>query len=721
MLNPNLSGDVERLKGPQHVEKGVVSRSHICEKLPQANHVTVTNKRVSEVHTPRQVCDYKPECSLYFSNSRAVSKVIGCGSLQLVGQRVLPKTLNVLISWNSRLPKATNGNGNGGPVVARGFSSMSKGGQLKSSARSSIDQSGTSKNQADIKPNLLEIGLCAGQYKSFFEHNLYVLAYDNLKSKSQSSFALPSVLNNWIELTIKKMKDRSFQFRPAFVYQSKKLSIPTAKDKIVQEVYRMILEPLFEAKFSDHSHGFRPNRSPHTALKQIKQWSGVTWFIEGHFENYFEQINPHLLEKLLSNEVIDKNLLSFFWKFVKAGYLSESHMEAHSLVGVLQGGVLTPFLSNIYLHELDLYIEKLIQEYTTEGKVSKENPNYTKILNQIKKKKKELKTNPKVWRELRKLELQKSNTPSCVRTGSRLYYVRFADKWLIGITGDKALALKIKDLVKIFLLDKLKIAMCEKNTKLVHATSERVFFLGTEVLRRNRKYTESLLKWEGTRLRRATHTRIVLFAPIQKLVAKLVNQKYAHSNGKPKAVTKWIYLHAREIISRFNAVLRGIFNYYSFVENRNLIQRLVWILRFSACFTLARKWNLSPAQIFKKLGRKLSIKDENNQIVAELDLPHTLARTPMHFSLVGPFSKVFDPFKVKFFAVRSHFVFNSSCLICHATENIEMHHVHHLRKKPKKGFLKIKSQLHRKQIPVCLSCHNKIHSGNYNGDSLHKS
>ena len=94
---------------------------------------------------------------------------------------------------------------------------------------------------------------------------------------------------------------------------------------------------------------------------------------------------------------------------------------------------------------------------------------------------------------------------------------------------------------------------------------------------------------------------------MEKLIDKLKDQGYLHKDNFPKAQTKWIYLKPEEIIYRYNAVIAGIQRYYSFVDNRNQIKRIVWALKFSTAFTLSRKWNISPAKVFRKLGHKLKV------------------------------------------------------------------------------------------------------------------
>src|SRR4029450_6899482 len=96
--------------------------------------------------------------------------------------------------------------------------------------------------------------------------------------------------------------------------------MPTANDKLVQEVWRMVLASIYEPVFHDTSHGFRPKRSYHTALKKVMYWSGTKWFIEFDIEGYFDNINHEVLMGLLKKKIDDEKFLNVIGKMTKAGY-----------------------------------------------------------------------------------------------------------------------------------------------------------------------------------------------------------------------------------------------------------------------------------------------------------------------------------------------------------------------------------------------------------------
>lgn len=161
------------------------------------------------------------------------------------------------------------------------------------------------------------------------------------------------------------------------------LGIPAINDRLVQEVLRSIIEPIFELNFSDNSFGFRPNRSCHLALKLLNtRMKDSIWFVEGDIKSYFDTIDHSKLIHLISKRVQDPLILGLIRTGLKARVFTSDNSSFIPEVGTPQGGILSPLLSNIYLHELDLFMEKLAVEYQGEIKSSqrKKNPIATKLL-----------------------------------------------------------------------------------------------------------------------------------------------------------------------------------------------------------------------------------------------------------------------------------------------------------------------------------------------------
>ena len=154
------------------------------------------------------------------------------------------------------------------------------------------------------------------------------------------------------------------------------LGIPTWSDKLLQEVLRLILEAYYEPQFSDHSHGFRPGRGCHTALREVYvPWTGTTWFIEGDIAGCFDSIDHAVLLAILREKIHDSRFLRLIENLLKAGYLEDWRFHA-TLSGTPQGGIVSPILANIYLDRLDRFVETTLLPDYTRGADAEAEPAY---------------------------------------------------------------------------------------------------------------------------------------------------------------------------------------------------------------------------------------------------------------------------------------------------------------------------------------------------------
>ena len=235
-------------------------------------------------------------------------------------------------------------------------------------------------------------------YRYLLRPDVYFVAYKNLyanngaATKGVNEDTADGFSEAKIDSIIKALADETYQPMPVRrTYIQKKnnrkklrpLGIPTFTDKLVQEVLRMILEAVYEPIFLDVSHGFRPKRSCHTALKQLRrEFNGTRWFVEGDIKGCFDNINHAVLVGLLNNKIKDARITKLIYKFLKAGYL-ENWQYHKTYSGTPQGGIISPLLANIYLHELDKFVMKLKSEFDTPG-VGQITPEYRELHNEIK-------------------------------------------------------------------------------------------------------------------------------------------------------------------------------------------------------------------------------------------------------------------------------------------------------------------------------------------------
>lgn len=265
----------------------------------------------------------------------------------------------------------------------------------------------------------------------------------------------------WISEVIDDIKKEKYQPTPVRrKYIPKKdgkqrpLGLPSIKDKIVQEVLRQILEAIYEPIFLNCSHGFRPNRSCHTILTDIKKIStGAVWAIEGDIKGFFDNINHDTLLSFLRKKIDDGRLLELIARFLKAGYL-ENETKYNTYSGTPQGGIISPILANIYLHGLDIFVSNIIGEFN-KGTYKKKNPQYMKWYwkRRWALEKGRMEEAQEYLNEMRKLPVYDPFDPDYVKVD----YYRYADDFVIFISGSKRVALEIRERIRFFLKDNLQL------------------------------------------------------------------------------------------------------------------------------------------------------------------------------------------------------------------------------------------------------------------------
>src|SRR5467141_821778 len=329
-------------------------------------------------------------------------------------------------------------------------------------------------------------------YRQMFNKDLYLLAYGNIYSNKgamtpgASKETADGMSEDKIDQIIGLMRHERYRFSPARrVCIPKKngklrpLGLPSWSGKLVGEVVRLLLEAYYEPGFSDRSHGFRKGRGCHTTLREIREtWSGTTWFIEGDIRDCFGSLDQEILVAILAEKIHDQRFLRLVRNMLRAGYLED--WEYHeTLSGCLQGGVVSPVLSNIYLHKLDEYVEReLIPQYTR-GERRRINPEYNRVsarLNYARK------TGNRA--RARDLGKQQRSLPSRdpVDPGyRRLKYSRYADDHILGFIGPRAEAEEIKAKLATFLRETLELELNQAKTLITHARTQRARFLGYDI------------------------------------------------------------------------------------------------------------------------------------------------------------------------------------------------------------------------------------------------
>ena len=573
-----------------------------------------------------------------------------------------------------------------------------------------------------------------------------VQAYEFVsKNKGSNTEILDSYSKNTIYSVSRCLKDHSFKFKPIRQVEIpkpnggiRKLGIPSPRDKVVQKVMTMALEEIYEPKFLNSSHGFRPKRGTHSTIKSVTYWTGIIWFIEGDISKCFDTLDRHILEQLLKKEIFSKPFIDLYWKVVKSHYLNPVN-KVEDNVGVSQGGVLSPILSNIYLHELDKFMQIIVDESNKSGPTSIENPAYKKVHTKISNMRQYFSPTYRYNRnlteeqeqerlkEILKLEKVRAKYPSMIQgPGYRVYYVRYADDFLIGINGPRRMAEELKQKLQKFLLNELKLTLNLEKTKITRS-DQGVCFLGARLKRHTsqthdqKRRVNSVTKI-GRKVRaRVSQGGIIALVPLEYLVRKLQLQGVCRIRSLrkhdviPTRKTAWINLELFTIVKKYNEVWQGLLNYYSFAYNRCQLNWIQYLLHHSLACTFMNKLKLnSRKQVFKKYGNTIQVRDKNGKEIA-FKLKKNLQRIDKFSN--NMLASGFVTFK---YSLRTRSVFDESCKICGTKRNIEMHHRRLLKAHKTDNTLKgIQINQSRKQRPLCVSCHQKVHKGLYDGPGIY--
>jgi len=470
-------------------------------------------------------------------------------------------------------------------------------------------------------------------YRNLYNPEFYLLAYQKIYAKTGNMTAGTDGLTidgmgmERINKIISCLKDHSYTPNPArrtYIPKSngkqRPLGIPSIDDKLVQEVVRAILESIYEPTFSANSHGFRPKRSCHTALMQIrKTFTGTKWFVEGDIKGCFDNVDHHVLVDILRQKIKDEYFIALIWKFLKAGYL-ENWQYHKTFSGTPQGSLISPILANIYLNELDVFMAQYEQNYL-KGDKRLRTKEYTKAANDFQIAKRKLKNNyENLSEEQKQTEVQKVKKLKDVLLSTvhndpmdsgykRIKYVRYADDFLISLIGSRVDAQKVKEDIGEFLSEKLKLSLSKEKTLITHG-AEFARFVSYDIAVCNKQSVST--DKNGNKARRHSG-KVRLFMPQEKWQKKLQDYKVfvvTHDKGKENK-ENWKPIHRAymlnnddlEIISQYNAEIRGLYNYYSLAENVSSLHGFGYIMKYSMYRTYAMKYKTNIGGIMKKFYR----------------------------------------------------------------------------------------------------------------------
>lgn len=565
---------------------------------------------------------------------------------------------------------------------------------------------------------------CDELYRQLFNPQLYLLAYGRIYANhgAMTPGATQETADGMsmakIGAIIDAMRHERYRFAPARrTYIPKRngklrpLGMPTWPDKLVGEVVRLLLEAYYEPTFSDHSHGFRPGRGCHTALREVAlTWTGTTWFVEGDLSDCFGSLDHDVMIKTLAERIHDNRFLRLVRNMLTAGYLEDWRWHA-TLSGAPQGGVASPVLSNIYLSKLDTYVETVLIPQYTQGTARRHNRAHSAIRQALLRARRrgDRTAVRDLQRRMRTMPSQDPNDPGY----RRLRYTRYADDHLLGFIGPRAEAERIKDQLATFLRDELKLELNPDKTLVTHARTQAARYLGYEIItqRSDTKITGG---------RRSTNGTIALRVPLDVITAKCA--PYLR-RGKPEARTAMCNLDDYDIVRVCAAEYRGIVQYYLLATDVWRLARLRWVAETSMLKTLAAKHKstvTATAAKYKAIvetthGKRTCFearvdRDGKQPLVARFGgIP--LVRTK-GATLVDrvPDRPVTYPFKELTVRLR-----RGRCELCEEPGKVQVHQIRKLAQLNQSGadqpaWANLMARKRRKTLVVCHPCHDTIHS-----------
>jgi group II intron reverse transcriptase/maturase len=335
------------------------------------------------------------------------------------------------------------------------------------------------------------------------------LAYACIKNKEGNltsgdvgpHVTLDGITQKWFQDTALHLKNGTYEFSPTRrVNITKKssdkprpLTIGNPRDKIIQKAIQLVLEEIYENKdnvFLDVSHGFRSNRSCHTALQCIKNnWTAIPWFLSIDIKNAFGSINRDILISRLKVKIKDQRLFEILLKMLKANIVSPTGI-LKEYQGVPQGNVLSPILSNIYFHDLDVYVKKEIIDRYKKGVKASRCLEYQRAVSFTTEESKSSLLKRKQLARRKRRDAHKAGLRYTKIDDSfiRVKYIRYADDFLIGVRGPKALAAKIFQSISFFLKSDLHLSLNEEKSKIIDSFSSKIPFLGMLIHNVSNKY-----------------------------------------------------------------------------------------------------------------------------------------------------------------------------------------------------------------------------------------
>lgn len=463
-------------------------------------------------------------------------------------------------------------------------------------------------------------------YRNFYNEELYLTAARNLNApgsllaQGETGVTFTRTGKRRVEGLIGSLRDHRYHPHSVKreVSRRGKQEKQPLEDRLVEEVLRMLLESIYEPGFAQCSHGFRPGRNCHTALLQVRhRFTGVKWFVEWRLSDKTPVLDHQVLVGILRRRIRDEAFLGLIWKFLKAGYL-EQWETGRTYSGTPYGRGLAPLLANLYWNELDRFVEQYRESFDR-GTGRKRNPAYTRMQSRYQRYRNKTK---KEWysyseeerREILRTQKAQKQEFQGIPMGDpmdqgyrRIQYVRYVNRFLIGVIGSKADAEALAEEIKRFCRETLHQELPDTALRIRNG-KEKARFLGYEVTVCR---DPALKKAKGKGTVRAYTGKVKLSLPKEAWVGELnrfgvlriVSRVGEPEAWKPIQHNPSIFLPVPAMVQRYNARIRGIYDYYRLASNVSVLNKFSYVMEYSLYKTVAAKYRITMTQAKKKYTR----------------------------------------------------------------------------------------------------------------------
>lgn len=618
-------------------------------------------------------------------------------------------------------------------------------------------------------------------YNILTMESIYVQGLGNIKAnkgmltRGVDNQTLDGMNMSRISNICSEMKSNSFAFSPfRRVYIAKPgkkalrpLGIPNFKDKLVQSAIKIILETIYEPEFEkiNKNFGFRPGKCAQDAILALEaNGTACKYALEGDIVGAYDNVNVKILMKILRKRISDKRFLALIEQGCRCGLMDMGSFH-DTIIGVPQGGIASPVLFNIYMHEFDKYIvyglTKIVQDYNissgrdlhpidknwskANGKIQGIRIRFANLLKRFKGVK-DLKANGttrqiELWeslllekRHLNKLRLSFPNIMVHRKT-IRFVYYRYADDWILLCNSDESYVKTLKETITVWLKENLKLDLSPDKTRITNfLKNDRAKFLGFSL---GSYKTPRLGMNQNGLLIKSAGQNIIVRINGERVLESLALKKFCKKSQKfrPTAISSYSILPIRDIVTKFNHVQVGIANYYlPYIKRVDVFYRIMYIIQYSCYFTIAKKLKISVSKIFKRFGNPptfdVNVSQKIKGVLTNTSKKFSVLSTAQiklrvaelvkdrlaSGSLTGTSKDPFSALAITNW--RTYKNLSCKCLICGSDSDVEWHHVNRIKNIKTIGFSKVMQQLNRKVVPLCHTHHVQVEKGRYDGTKL---